>query len=207
VPDDTALDFGTGDFSISFWVNAISQEAAFYPYARIEPPSEITISGESGTYTIACTDADGNTVTVSADYQFGKWEHYTIVCDRDGTLTVYKNSASVDSSDASGLTGTLNMTTPAIFGSSLDGFLDNLRIYKAALTSDEIATIYNNGKAKEYAESDTPTSGAASAAWNIDEGTGTTITDEISGLVGTFTGDVRWIKDKKKSGIYRGLFQ
>ena len=66
------------------------------------------------------------------------------------------------------------------------GGLDDLRFYKKALTAAEVAAIYNNGKGTKYTGA-AAEGGLASAAFNMDEGAGNTITDAVGGLVGTFS--------------------
>jgi len=71
------------------------------------------------------------------------------------------------------------------------------------LTASEVLTIYNGGTLKVYTVLDTPTSGAAAAAWNMNEGTGNHIHDEINGLVGTFTGGVTWPAVSAKKSLIK----
>jgi len=201
VPDDAALDFGTGDFSICFW-------------------AKDNASGEFGTYLLSKIDTIGIQITVSGglcfydivgglDYKTagspivsGQWTHFCFIFDRDGLARICKNGVyPAGGTNIATVNDDISTTTDFLISNKYNGSLDDLRIYKKALIPEEVAIIYNAGTPKQYSRLD---AGAASAVWNIDEYTGTTITDEIGGLVGTFTGGVTWGRQQLQSGNYRG---
>ena len=107
-----------------------------------------------------------------------------------GTLTCYINGNVASSTFVFNIstwpntdaTGSLYIGSDTVTFGNLS--LDDLRIYKSALTQAQVSAIYAGGVGKKYVLNETPT---ASAAWNMDEGTGTTITDAQNGLVGTLS--------------------
>jgi len=199
VPDNDALDFGTGDFigtgdfSICFWADVFSDTDAIYVSKGLSDVywkiyrigSDVAISFNDGE-----DDADGATKQIPSD----GWHHVAFSIDRDGNSYCYIDGVAGTVRVISDSRGSLNNSSNLIIGANYAGSMDDLRIYKKALTPAEVLTIYNNGTSKVYTVLDTPTSGAASAAWNMNEGAGTTITDEINGLVGTFSATgVSWL--------------
>jgi hypothetical protein len=185
VSDNDALDFGTGDFSICFWANKFSANCELFYKDDNVPYYKCDISTGSLSFTYRASDSlQSLSRTVPAD----GWHHIAITIDRNGNGYIYIDANAGTLTTITGGQETLSNNTDLIIASgNYSGSLDDLRIYKKALTAAEVLTIYNAGTPKVYTVLDTPTSGAASAAWNMNEGFGTTITDEIQGLVGTFS--------------------
>lgn len=75
------------------------------------------------------------------------------------------------------------------YGFTWGGYIDDFRIYNSSLTQEQITALYNKGRGTKY-----PDAGPTAAyALNMDEGTGTTVTDAVSGtLQGTLVGGVGW---------------
>jgi hypothetical protein len=69
---------------------------------------------------------------------------------------------------------------------SFDGFIDNVSIWKKALSEDEIHTIVNNTSINNEPD--------LAAYWNFNEGSGTTLTDQTAnGNDGIIYGDPIWV--------------
>jgi hypothetical protein len=66
---------------------------------------------------------------------------------------------------------------------TFSGAMSQLAVWDRALTADEFATIYNT---REIPQTN------LLAYWAMNEGTGTTITDTVAGVIGTLTGGVTW---------------
>jgi hypothetical protein len=195
VPDDAALNLGTGDFSICFWMfatgdsNLISkQETSYY-----------LISISSGNIILVTRHADSGFLPsyASAPIKLNRWTH--IVITRSGsTVNIYADGVSktvTGSADAGNLDNTEDFYISE--GGSYSGSLDDLRIYKGkALTQAEVERIYAGGCGKRYDSNDV--SGDSSVVtFEFDEGTGETTTDSQAGLIGTLYGGVTW----KSGGI------
>lgn len=134
---------------------------------------------------------NGTSFTSNGTLTNGLWYHVAATWD-GSTIALYINGNLDKSALLSGpLTYDTSPAFPAAIGcrytlaaSAFNGFIDDLRIYNRALTADEISSIYNN-------TSSPPTSGLVFYL-PLDEGTGTTTTDTVGGLVGTLTNGPTW---------------
>lgn len=182
--------FGTGNFSLNFWFkmnNIGSGATAYYPLLDLRPGGSDTapsfyISNHSG-YRFYVWSGSGVIANYNTTPAAGEWHHgaYT----RDGTTgTVYLNGSSV----ASGTDNTnYNTSTPAprtggpppsVYGSYLDGLIDELAIFSSALSSSDVTAIYNSGVPDDL-------SSYSPLGWwrmgDVNGASGTTITDQGSG--------------------------
>lgn len=82
--------------------------------------------------------------------------------------------------------GTVYIGRSAAGGNYFKGSFDQFIFAKYAMTTADIAEIYNGGIGKKYA--DMTLSNTPSAVFEFDEGYGTYILDSAGGLVGTLTG-------------------
>lgn len=210
-----AANMGTDSFSVALWFRSVSpithqrmitkgnwgNSAGYFMW----------YDGGAITFSVGSNGVQANTVLVSTpggldDYQ---WHQATAVVDRtaqtakiyiDGvakTLTKgggYCGTASGASLDISGCTS-LNASSsdPLTFGSYngtaefYSGSLDDVRLYRRALSASEIADLYNlNGLVGQ---------------WKFDEGNGTALAD-ASGYTsaGTST-DADWVDGKFGKGL------
>ena len=80
------------------------------------------------------------------NYQDGHWHHLAAVFDRDGDFTPYVDGVALSPTDISGLTDNLRSGHGAFIGEynpgfeagKWDGQLDEIRIWKTALTGNQI---------------------------------------------------------------------
>lgn len=148
VPNSTDFDYGTGDFTWSFWLNVdthVNYAGLFY-FASFGSPYRLKIQSDSTIF----LDADTNDVQI-ADLGTGLagsgW-HSLIFVRNSGTIITYLDGSQVDSVSYS---HALNSGgNPLIIanngGSYLNGKLSNISIYNSALTSAQVTTLYNNRK-------------------------------------------------------------
>lgn len=196
VPDNAALDFGAGDFSIAFWMNLYDLPDSDYS-VMLDKSDEID---GYGFYILIGSDGevlfylkiDGAEQYVSFGIiPTGTFYHFAITADRDGNFVSYLNGSIVNT-DACTIADDISNTEDMMVGyptnegvfTGFGGYLDDLRFHKSALTQANILAIYNGGNGKKYTGA-AGEGGAASAAWNFDEGTGLTVTDEVDDIVGT----------------------
>lgn len=135
----------------------------------------------------------------------GLWHYYVLTITKVSASTVslklYNNNELVISTDvftfdlASSFQDFIDSTTTAKIGRRDTGGyywyggIDDFRIYASVLTQSQITAIFNNGIGTEYPD------GIADAnfALNMDEGTGTTVTDAVGGVLqGTLIDGVTW---------------
>ena len=150
IPDDSSLNFGTGDFSILFWANLTT-------YAD----SVATIAKVSGNYWTGVgyrftSPAVPNTLYFrvvgtlgSIELNSGKGESYgwtQFVGTRNGNLfSLYVNGVLVTSTTID--VGNIDVATPLYIGRGSTGYYtgkeDEIRLYKGyALTASEIKALY-----------------------------------------------------------------
>ena len=189
VPNSTDFDYGTGDFTWSFWLNVdthVNYAGLFY-FASSGAPYRLKIQSDSTIF----LDADTNDVQI-ADLGTGLagsgW-HSLIFVRNSGTITTYLDGSQVDSVSYS---HALNSGgNPLIIannaGSYLNGKLSNISIYNSALTSAQVTTLYNNRKPFDLNTFEvTPVSwwrlGAVNSSFN---GSIWTVLDEIGSNNGT----------------------
>lgn len=196
VPDDAAITFGSGSFSICFWMKTNENEGGILQI--YDSDSEIGMyawkqTGKGCHFTFI--DGSATEVTVDFDITYDQWFHVVCTFEKPGNATVYLNASPVDTKEVSGLESitagaSLYIGTGGYSG-LYTGSLDDLRIYKGkALTAGEVATIYNNGAGKKYEAGDV-TGATAVVAFDFDEGVGNP-QSQGTVLTGTITGGVTW---------------
>ncbi|MBI5728564.1 MAG: hypothetical protein HY984_02320, partial [Candidatus Magasanikbacteria bacterium] len=164
VLDHSSLNPGTSDFSISFWLKmtaggdhailskrAVCNNASYWdirtlPSYSIPLAVEFNQDGSGTNYFYVSTDA--------TDLNNGNWHFFSVV--RQGTgATLYVNGAFDSSASASGITNISNTANllmgydPCVGSDStlpFAGQMDEVQIYNRALSSAEIASLYNSAK-------------------------------------------------------------
>jgi hypothetical protein len=134
MPASNNYNFGTGDFTIEFWLYLLSQGTGGYShYFSVVDQPTFTFKSYSGHYYLY---ANSNTqVATSSAPVLNSWQHIALV--RNGTsLRIYVNgvvagSSTISSSTAYGangasIIGTANQVTNEV----LNGYLDDFRITK-----------------------------------------------------------------------------
>jgi hypothetical protein len=159
VPDNAALNLGTGDFTICFWVK--TTDAAFSVLNKI---------GFSTTgYLLNCPNSSVFNISISSnsptnDWVYsvpvsnintGQWVHCVVVKNSSGILFFANNqqiaTTEVNKTGTPDLSNTLALEVGRGATNSLFGSLDDLRIYKYALDATQISYLYNNGAGRKYA--------------------------------------------------------
>ena len=118
----------------------------------------------------------------------GKWHHIVVVWDYSGTGTTGTGKMYVDGTDATGASsynadgndlnsnklyiGKDNNSETGIY---FDGSLKEIAIWSQALTASEISSLYNSGSGKTATTVQTD---KVVGYWELDEGSGSTVTDE-----------------------------
>jgi hypothetical protein len=128
-------DFGTGDFTIEFWVR-FSVGSAYqtlwdYGYTA---SAGILIQSSNGSSPKMMVYIEGSYITESSSPSLSTWYHYAIVRS-SGTVTIYRDGLSVASASMAGSLGGIG--TPPTIGVKagttlygLNGYLDDFRITK-----------------------------------------------------------------------------
>mgnify|MGYP006409197365 CR=1 FL=1 len=153
VSNNSALDVGTGDFSISFWVKingAVSSSTFLVDRNHVTAYSIYVVSG--GALKIAI---HGSYLSISGnDIDDDKWHHVVASYDRSGDLNVYIDSRLAGTKDISGDTEDLANASALGIGRStssggyLNGCMTEVALWKGeALTTAKVQELYNDGEA------------------------------------------------------------
>jgi 6-phosphogluconolactonase (cycloisomerase 2 family)/predicted nucleotidyltransferase len=164
-PANGALDLGTGDFSISFWTQ-VSDPASNFKMFLLKntnpgnPGGVSAIGYEIATHGIANGHirtyfGDGTSILLvdgpaGFDVRDGEWHHVVVVAQRSGNARLYLDNVEGTPVSMGGM-GDMSNAAPFHIGSSngnyvLPGKMDDVRIYKRALSVGEVAGLYQATK-------------------------------------------------------------
>ncbi|MHC4690703.1 MAG: DUF2341 domain-containing protein [Planctomycetota bacterium] len=154
-PIDGHLDFGIGNFTVSFWIN-FAQSGDGYQMPLYKGGSSNEISGYEfetsyAVETLVFYSGDG-TETYSCGYpdiSFDNWYYIVGVNDRlTNYLRIYQDSVNIGSTDISSLENVDSsnslVLSPSIY--PFDGMIDEVRLSKSLRSSAWIQAEYNNQK-------------------------------------------------------------
>ncbi len=192
VTDNAALEPGTGDFAIEFGFKLASTAVSVAKILHKDDGSDqgyIISTDATGHLVVTVGDGtDTATVTTINSYIDGNW-HQAIVNIEAGSTTGLKIyidgalavSAGADLSDVDSITG--GATNLTIVGEAAKTFyISAMGLYKGQiLSATEIETRWANGAGSKFLGTET----GISAAWNFDEGTGSTLEDLVGANDGT----------------------
>ncbi|PIZ48108.1 hypothetical protein COY32_00550, partial [candidate division WWE3 bacterium CG_4_10_14_0_2_um_filter_41_14] len=167
IPDSDDIKIGSGNFSASFWVKLKKSDRSFdilYKdgYAnnkgyilRLENGRFVAIIGDgSGTYWLVMSSSSG--------YDDGKWHHYMLTLDRDGSQILYADGKVANSQSVTNHVD-INGSSVLSIGNLTRAYIDEVKFFKYALTPWQVAQEYNGGGPVGW--------------WKMDEGQGQTIYD------------------------------
>lgn len=216
--DNDAFDFaGADNFSISAWFKSdsgtdpstdeyvISEAGGASGYAIYFDTDGDLLFGIDTDGTWTPTEAIGNLGTAT-DYYDNQWHHVVAVKTGTSRIDLYVDGVLKDSDVSLAANGAFTNATSLVFGSQdtvddtddFAGDIDEVKIYTAALTADQVKTEYlhntsatlgststtsngitaDNSKSREYCvPGDTTTCNGPVAEWKFDENTGSTIAD------------------------------
>jgi hypothetical protein len=129
-PGTTAFNFGTGNFTIEFWINVITNGGIFKAIwsNRGSDASSIFLGYTSSAQLVYFRG--GQLITDATALQLNSWNHVALV--RSGTvITMYKNGVSVGSvTDTTNLTGTNSYIGQenTIGSTYLNAYISNFRV-------------------------------------------------------------------------------
>lgn len=189
-----APDFGTGNWSINFWIYRTSTGGAQRILSKSGGSDSIisilvTNAGAMQFISGLWNDGDGTNTPGT-----NTWEMWTYSVDRSGDAIWYKNGASPNAKAVSAISGSFGGGSGTIFrfgrneASSYNfaGNLDEISVWSKALSALEVADLYNSGKPTDL------TSQAGLINWfrmGDPEGPSAypTITDSVGGINMTMT--------------------
>ena len=239
--DDNDLDFATtDDFALTGWVKSDSNpEATQYIIHKqtgnegyaiyMEADGDIVFGIGDTSSTSFPEDTAGN---VGRDFADGAWHHYAAVKTSNTRIDLYVDGELIGSDTSLAASETLANSAILYIGDAnatdgTDEFLgeiDEVKIYRAALTPDQIALDMNQGKSTQFGGQTSATGATGAAAeycvpgdtaqcdppvgeWKFDEKTGGSVNDTSgNGNVGTWYGTgAHWGRGKYGSaGSFNG---
>lgn len=238
--DDSDFDFdnGSDDFTISAWFNrggAISNQEYLVDKHATNDGFTLYMDNDGD---IVCGIGDGTSFpedtagTTAANYDDTSWHH--AVCVKSGTssLTLYIDGRQVAQDTSLGANADMSNSGTLYVGdtNATDGTdewlgdLDEIKIYRAALSPSDVQLEYNQGKSlvlgstgtssssgstpdnsasrEHCVPGDTSTCNPPTGYWNLNERTGTTANDtSTSSHPGTLTGSPSWTVGKIGGGV------
>ena len=217
--NDSSLQFGTGDFSLSMWVkrgtiaptddfqNLISygDDDGIYWYFRFQSANKLFFR---------TNDSDGDltsTTSASAITDTTNWHHVAVTFDRDSAtgVKIYIDGDLDQTGDHTASSATLNHASDGLLigirnsGGSvvqpLEGKLDEVAIWSGvALDADAVSAIYNSGTpiALDADDGNYDNSANLQGWWRFEEGSGTSATDSSNNSnTGTLTNGPTYTTD------------
>jgi hypothetical protein len=160
------LNFGTGSFTVSAWVNLSSSTPAdfgiigdkeIYDLPHVGWEAGVEMRGGGYGQGPALRESNGSTgvyVYASGDtrsfFQGGNWVYVAYVINLGNNVTFYINGISYGTDSISTVTGSISNSQPLDIGGhyydSYPGFINDVRIYNRPLSATEIQAMYNAEK-------------------------------------------------------------
>ncbi|OVE75021.1 hypothetical protein BVX95_00530, partial [archaeon D22] len=158
VQDSSSLNFGTIDFSISFWAKSNRDDIASSFFAKRESGGSLigyNFLQRTGVTAVPIATIDGGAsnaqVQAKTAFGTGQWHHMVLTRD-DGNLTIYRDG--VDDTDSRVITNGLNVSFSVNLQiarnrdgvNNFNGSIDELTFYNKSLTASEVLEIYDRTK-------------------------------------------------------------
>ncbi len=237
--DDSDFDFAAADdFTLSVWFKRDAVSATEYlihkqtsdtGYALYMDSDGDLVFGIGDGATAFPEETIGG--SLSKNYDDNSWHHAVAVKTGTASIKLYVDGQEIASDTSLSVTGTLANSAKLIIADANEtdgtdeflGSIDELEIYRSALTADQIAILYNQGQSAVFGNlstasdgqigdnsadrsycvpGDTATCNPPVGEWTLDENTGTT-TKDLSGNngTGTLTNDPTWTNGYKGSAV------
>jgi len=163
VASGDSLNVGTGDFSLAFWMRANNSFTTFLVPSIISKRATylgyniyMNNLGRINVHINDTNDTAYYTARTVAGYNDNKWHHVAVSVDRDTALTIYIDGTSVSftvvsSAKLSDVQGSLDNSGVFRVGCTsnttglLSGIIDELMLFKKALSAQEVSVLYNGG--------------------------------------------------------------
>jgi len=211
IPDNASLDFGTGDFSICFWMMQPSVSDNNAAKLCMKKQTDVNnansgfsmhLNGSGLRCTVYDNDSGAHLDVTGVFSNDAKWEHFAFVFDRDTALNVYVDGVlKTPNTTLASHTGTFDNSESFDIGyyndtNYLKAYMCNFGVWKGALTQAQIKSImWKNYAGLTDSEKDAGATGSSnlSAWWNMDVETavdGTSGSGGIKDSHGTNHGDL-----------------
>ena len=165
----SAFDVGTGDFSVSAWINVTlgsgeNQKSILYSRDASSPNAGFDFQVDDGADRLRAVFDEGATVLeargVNNSLSSDTWHHVVMAVNRtSGTCKLYLDGSLNKSVDISSLTGSFSNSGSTFIGAKsstqqrFDGLIDELAMWHIELSASDVTSIYNNGKVIDLSKS------------------------------------------------------
>ena len=196
VPNSSNLDFGTGDFCWSFWVNYTTHTNYAGIFTTGYDNSEYRLKFQTSGQILFMQNADGDSQVADLGTNIaGDGWHHILLNRVSGTIYTYLDGSQVDSDVRAGnvnSNGEVFQIAANSLAFTLTGNLDEIALWKGtSLSSGQIAAVYNSG-----VPTDLSGESGLVAYWRLEEGTGTSTADSSANSnTGTLTNGAAWSTD------------
>ena len=192
VANDPSLNIGTGDFSISLWMqrsdSTVTNKRLLYKGASADTEIGYALSGSNTALCLMLCNGVSRLYTNCSIPSLNQWHHFVFTFDRvNGKIKSYVDGIYQTVLDISAYNGVdISNTRDLLIGAASAGGLawpgavDDVRIYKRVLSSGEIA----------YLAAD------ASAWWTFDDGSGSAAADCVGRSTGMLQNNPAWTTGK-----------
>ena len=130
------------DWSVSYWVNttaAFTDEiSVLEDYDQAYSTSLKLANGRASGFRVG--NNSGDVLTMAYDFQPNTWYHLTWVQDKDVGLSLYVNGSLV-TTNTWPVTHAVKSPIDVIGGTGFTGLIDEVKVFNAPLTTEEIATL------------------------------------------------------------------
>ena len=189
IPNDSSLNVGTGNFSLSFWVQRASSSnqyaRLYYKGANSETQTGFAVMGSNSTISLMLCNGTSRSTTTCTLPSLNTWHHVAFTVDRAankvyGYINGVKNTEkTLNGYNGVNLTNSINVQIGASSSSGQNawpGKVDDVRFYNRMLTP---------GEAADFAVS-------PSVWWRFDETSGTSAWDTLGRSSGTLVNGPSW---------------
>ncbi|MDE1941147.1 MAG: hypothetical protein KGI66_03440, partial [Patescibacteria group bacterium] len=153
VNDSSSLAFGTGGFTVSFWIDPTTDSQPtnnsliWKMYPSLSNGWYIALSPTGKIYPYYRSDAPHYSYQFysNATIPANVWTHVAVVTDRSaGLIRIYVNGAPDATYNIAGW-GSFDTSSALLMGSLFSGSLDDVRIYDRTLSASEVSSLYQAG--------------------------------------------------------------
>jgi len=181
VTNSSTLNLGSGNFTVSAWVNDAAVQPAFLPAIISKNSGDIT-SGTAGVgwgiiwegvYTFLANDGAHNPNGCTfASFSHNKWHHVTLTFGTSFITTyvdgVRSNQCARTLTGSIDTTNNLGIGSYVNFGRKLIASIDDVRLYNRELSASEVATLYKTGTETINASQNTRSTTGLVGLWSFD---------------------------------------
>jgi prepilin-type N-terminal cleavage/methylation domain-containing protein len=160
-PPSGVLDFGTGDFTISSWIqtstNADNRNLIHKGAGAGLSGWRFGLSGGKPHVLIGDTVGPTEGLVGSSSIADNNWHFVAVVYNRSGNAVGYVDGVSTGTTlDISTRTGSVDNSSPVLIRANtyaaFSGYLDDVAIYASALTTAQVQQLYAEGISRHLAE-------------------------------------------------------